>query len=457
MEDLIRNGMGLSRDVPSVFTREWLHQVLLSVLVKNSDGRSLKDVLESFNDHDLGVELVAAAREVFGATPLGTASAPGGPPDPGLVNDLANAVDIPSVMPQLRTAASALWEDPDPQWVQWIQERYVTTLASAMVEAIQSSCPDVDASDLRCDIEVRTEGDIPLGSIHISEDQPGGVGILESFVDRYIEDPRAFWALVTTALGPSDGERVDMNLRHFVTMSHENVIAEPSARIRTATELADLTRGWRDLRHALFTLGIDGDQSIISALATRLIRSGSTRSVEDFVSELLERWDSLETSLGIEVELRVFAHAAASDPDMRRKLHTVVGAQLAQPGWEIGQIVGLLWPRGNRLRAAALRSYSPYVDFHPTERLLFEDITDQRGAVIDADGTNWRRAVDAALRSDGSATIRAPDETRASLVICDLLTEPTSVDVLEIHPRVIGVSRSPAGIDVSVELREAQQ
>jgi hypothetical protein len=458
MEYLVRNSTALSASVPSAFTREWLHQVLLSVLVKNSNGRSLHDVLDSSSDDDLRTDIVDAAREVFGATPVGTTAAAGGPPDPGLVSDLADAVRLPNVISELRGAATALWADPDDHWLPWLQERYLTTLAAAVVDAVQSSCPEVDASDLRCDLDLGPDNGPPAGTLHISEDQPGGVGIIEAVVDRYVEDPRAFWALVTAALGPGDGERVDTNLRHFLAAADEAVIAHPATRIRTATDLTGLTEAWRDLRAALFQVGLDGDQSIVSALATRIIRSGSDSDLERLVANLLARWDALESSLGIEVELRVFAYVAASDADVRRQLQSAIGGNAAtQPGFEIGQIVGLLWPRGNRLRAAALRTYSPYVDFEPTERLLFEAVTVPPGPVVEASRTDWRQEVDALLRTDGIATIRTANETSASAVIRDLLTEPTSVDVLEFHPRVVGVTRSRTGLDLLVELREARQ
>jgi hypothetical protein len=458
MEYLVRSSPALSASVPSSFTREWLHQVLLSVLVKNSNGRSLRDVLDSSSDDDLRTDIVDAAREVFGATPLGTTAAAGGPPDPGLINDLADAVRLPNVVSELRGAAGALWADPDDQWLRWLRKRYLTTLAAAVVDAVQSSCPEVDASDLRCDIDLGSDDGPPVGTIHISEDQPGGVGIIEAVVDRYVEDPRAFWALVSAALGPGDGERVDTNLRHFLAAAGEAAIADPATRIRTATDLTGLTDAWRDLRAALFELGLDGDQSIVSALATRVIRSGSNRDLESLVASLLARWDGIELSLGIEVELRVFAHVAASDDDVRRQLQSAIGGIAAtQPGLEIGQVVGLLWPRGNRLRAAALRTYSPYLDFEPTERLLFETVTVPRGPVVEASRTEWRQDVDALLRTDGIATIRTGNDASASTVIRDLLTEPTSVDVLEFHPRIVGVTRSRAGVDLLVELREARQ
>jgi hypothetical protein len=207
----------------------------------------------------------------------------------------------------------------------------------------------------------------------------------------------------------------------------------------------------------MFQFGLDGDQSIVSALATRILRPGSDRELETFVSDLLQRWDDVEKSLGIEVELRVFAHLAASDGGVRGRLQTAVHGHAAEPGWHLGQIVGLLWPRGNRLRSAALQTYSPYSQFEPTERLLFEDITAPGGTIVDATSVDWRHRLDEALRVDGTATIRAEGDEAAAAAIRDLLTEPTNVDVLEFHPRVVGVTRSAEGIDLLVEIREAVQ
>jgi hypothetical protein len=427
-------------------------------LIDRSNGQALETVLASLTDDELRRRLVDVAREVFGASVVGTVPVGGGPPDPGLVADIDVAVQTPNVIAELRSAASALWGEPGDDWLGWIQERYLTTLGVALIDAIQTSCPDVDASNLRCDLDYETsQVDEVIGTIHISEDQPGGVGVVESFVDRYVEDPRAFWSLVTAALGPCDGERVDANLRRFLAQCDSAAIREAVTRIRSATSLADLTSAWRDLRVTMFQLGLDGDQTIVAALATRIVRPGSNRDRETLVADLLEQWDDLERSLGVEIELRVFAHVAASNADIRRRLQAAVPGQVAEPGWEIGQIVGLLWSRGNRLRAAALRSYSPYVVFQPTERLLFEDITESRGAVVDATSANWRLEVDEALRANGSATIRAENEMMSAAVIRDLLTEPTSVDVLEFHPRVIGIARSAEGLDVLIELREARQ
>ena len=458
MEFVIRTHPRMAALVPSVFTREWLHQVLLSVIVTNSTACTPAEALESMSDAQLQSHMVNAAREVFGAIAIGVgAVVPTGAPDPGLVADLSDALRVSGVIDELRSAASALWIQPNADWLPWLRERQLTTLAAGIVDAIQSACPEADTSDLRCDIESISDGPPATGSIRITEDEPGGIGVIETFVDRYVEDPRGFWALVAAALSECDGERVDRSVRHFLAQCDVAPISNQVSAIRTARDLTELTAAWTGLRAGLFERGIDADQAVVAAIATRIVRPGSTPDVEGLVGDLLRRWDELEESLGVDVELRVFAYLAATDSLIRRRLQALASGRSGGPGWEVGQIVGLLWPRGYRLRAAALQTYSPYRQFEPTERLLFADVVGSRGAVVDAASRQWRKDVDDALRVQGSAVITARSEAVAAAAIRDLMTEPTSVDVLEFHPRVVGVSRSLAGIDISLELREAYQ
>jgi hypothetical protein len=458
MEFLIRNGDRLVELVPSVFTREWLHQILLSVLVVDSQRQSIETTLGAIADHELRTSMLNAAREVFGVLGIGDRANGGdGERDANLIVDIAAALDVPGVMAQMRSAATALSSDSNDSWQAWLDERYLTTLASAVVEAIQSSCPEVDASELRIDITMDTASQQRIAVIHISEDQPGGLGVVEALVDRYVEDPRNFWSLVETALGPCDGERVDENIRSFLTQSSTSPLADRVADIRAANDLTGLTEGWGRLRTTLFEVGMACDHAIVSALSTRLLRPGSGPALEGLVNDLVNRWDAIESRLGIDVELRVFAYVAASDPEVRRRLQGVAFGHAGEHGWEIGQIVGLLWSRGYRLRSSALQTYSPFRKYEPTDRLLFADIVRPPESVVDATSPEWRAAVDTRLREAATVTIRVPTDESATDVIRELLTEPTNVDVLEFHPRVVGLSRSIDGIDVRVELREARQ
>ena len=131
----------------------------------------------------------------------------------------------------------------------WIHERYASTVAAGFIGAVQAMCPDLDVDDLRVDFELlRSDDDRPFARIMVSEDQPGGTGVVETAVERMVGDPRAFWAVVTSVLGPCDGERIDEALRRFLWDRGEGRLANEVDQVRAASTLSATTEAWASLR-----------------------------------------------------------------------------------------------------------------------------------------------------------------------------------------------------------------
>ena len=453
-EHLVLTDSTLVRQVPSSFLREWMAQLSLCAVVTAS--------VEAFgiaelSDVDLSAAMVQAARAVFGAD--GPSDDPTAPThDHGLISDVENSLQDGGIVNALQRCLASLRGPLPTASLTWIRERYASTVAAGFIGAMQAMCPDLDVGDLRADFELlssNTNG--PFARITISEDQPGGTGVVEAAVDRIVEDPRAFWAVVSSVLGPCDGERIDEALRRFLADRAEGRLANEVNLVRTASSLAATTMAWASLRKRMFHSGIAADQTVISALATRLLRPGSDASVEQLCWNLLSHWDGLEDELGVEVDLRVFAYIAAQEDKTRRSLAAITGQTNQDPEWTVGQIVGLLWARGSKLRAASLQSYNPYSKLPDTERLLVESITQAPIATVEFGNPKWRDDLDDQLVLNGIARIDCSDEVEAAGALGELMTVPTAVGVLEFHPRVVGVERSNVAITLIVDIREAQQ
>lgn len=454
-EHLVLTDSVLATRVPSPFLREWIAQLSLCAVVTAS--ASIGSNLAELSDADLVITMVEAARAVFGAE--GPSDDPAVPVhDPGLVTDVEHALRDGENVAALQRCLTVLHRSLPTESLAWIHERYASTVAAGLIGAMQAMCPDLEIDDLRADFELlSSEDDEPFARITISEDQPGGSGVVEAAVDRITEDPRAFWAVVTRVLGPCDGERIDEALRRFLSSRDAGRLANEVDQVRASSTLHATTTAWASLREEMFRSGIDADQTVISALATRLLRPGSDASVERLCRELLGRWDSLEEELGLEVDLRVFAYVAAQDDEIRRALGTITSETDQDPDWIVGQIVGLLWPRGSRLRAASLETYNPYSRPPTTERLLVEPITRAPITTVRFGTADWRDDLDRRLGLDGVARVACTHEAGAADVLRHLLTVPTAVGVLEFHPRVVGVERSNAEISLIVDIREARQ
>ncbi len=454
MEFLARSDPDLQALVPSQFTRDWLQQVLLTALV--TGGRStiaLADVLSGWSDVEMRAAMLAAAQDVFGADPNNPLSTP------GLVQDLTVTLQTPEVVARLRHIAMVLWADPDDSWLPWLRLRHLTTLGAAMVQGVQALCPDVDSGSLRLDLDLENQDARGQGQgiVRLTEDEPGGIGVIETFIDRYVEDPRSYWALVASALGASDAERVNTTVTAILKSLEAGEMRHEVSRVRQATGLSQLTDAWDELRLALFNVGLPSDTSITSALATRTLRPGSTEQVDTLALRLLAMWGELESAVGVEIDLRVFAYVAAQDSAIRARLQTVTQQGSTTASGQIGQIVGLLWPRGFRIRASALDTYNPYVEHEPTEPLLLAHVLTGPQAVIDMTDLDWREQVDRHLGERGTACLRVRDSSHAADALSDLMTRPTAVDVLEVHPRVVAVQRGSFGLMLTLEFREAHQ
>ena len=454
-EHLVRTDSALAIRVPSPFLRDWMAQLSLCAAVTASV--NARTGLAELSDAELSAAMVQAARAVFGAE--APSDDPNEPiPEPGLIADVENALNDDEIVMALQRCLASLRGQLPASSLTWVHERYASTVAAGFVGAVQAMCPDLDVDDLRADIELlSSDDDQPFARITVSEDQPGGTGVVETAVERIAEDPRAFWAVVTSILGPCDGERIDGTLRRFLRDRDEGHLANEVDQIRAASTLSATTMGWASLRERMFQSGIDADETVISALATRLLRPGSDVSVEHLCRDLLSRWDALEDELGLEVDLRVFAYIAARRDEIRRSLAAITSQPNQELEWTVGQIVGMLWSRGSKLRAASLQTYNPYCKPPDTERLLVEPISREPIATVQFGTAAWRDDLDDQLSLSGVAQITCSDESAAADALRELVTVPTAVGVLEFHPRVVGVERSNTEITLTVDIREAQQ
>ena len=159
-------------------------------------------------DADLSAAIAQAARAVFGAE--GPSDDPTEPiHDPGLVADVENALKDGDIVTALQQCLATLRGPLPAASLTWVHERYASTVAAGLIGAIQAMCPDLDVGDLRADFELLSSNDDePFARVTISEDQPGGTGVVETAVDRIAGDP-------TSVLGCSDERPRPMRWRTY--------------------------------------------------------------------------------------------------------------------------------------------------------------------------------------------------------------------------------------------------
>jgi hypothetical protein len=467
--DLARSGEELG-SVANPFARQWLATIYFAAISYDALTRNI-----SLAEADAGLSdgtATIAPSEVL-ETLFQSPAAPDEHDGAGtdlLRQELDALLRDPAVMRDLKKLGRILWEPIDITWEPWLIARFKVTMAAAILEAIRNLCPEIAEDDLVVDIEPgpRAPGDIfdDTGTeIWVSEVTPGGTGNVETFLRHYAEDPRRFYALLSSALRPTDYELVDHQLARFLDLV---VGGQPSADLiktlqtfRSAGGLEESRLAFTELRHRLSDLGFIMFHGFITALGNRILRPGATADGDIFLRDAISEWQHEEERLGVELDTSAIAHQLSQSGSIDQVMAT---AGLPPPrdnlrAWRFNVIYGLLWPRGGAMRRSRLEIYNPFATLPEAERLIVtEHVSDGANRIgLDLDG--WQEAVLKGLAANGCATLvcRIEDRRRLAEALTFLATNPVESDYLAVFARVDGLRRVREFYEVDVEIAEAVQ
>jgi ATP-dependent helicase Lhr and Lhr-like helicase len=345
-----------------------------------------------------------------------------------------------------------LWAADTPQLTASLAQRsYRDTVAAAVLAAALRACPDARERDLIVDVVPESEDG--GAAIWLTETSIGGLGLIEQLAIYYAVDPRRFWGLVDSALGPNDFEYVDATLTRLlkhVNAKPRGVAAQSMARLRSAKSARETDAALRALRDAWADLDGYPGQSAVSALSARLLRHGSTRSTDEMALGVVQAWNGLEQNLGFEVDARVIAFGVGSRQIM------VPGAAGTMTG---DQVFSLLWPRGYQARSQHLAHYQQYAPDPMLDRLMVVAAHDEKLEHIDVTQSGWQAQYVGVLASRGAVVLTAPavQSTALSQALRAVLALPVDRDVLRVYGEVREVLRLGAEVRAVIDVQEAVQ
>jgi hypothetical protein len=460
--------------VANLFQLQWLSHLYMALIVERAllDHVPLEEAQTLLQAESLGPQLRHVLDVMFLSLPISPESELSPDPDaaaPADANDsapprqrlhqaLSDLASDPIVFTRLATHAGVLWGSPDERWQAWAAKRFATTLGAALLEATNRMCRDVGAQNLVLDTDVDQHGG--TCDIWLSEPSIGGGGIVEEFVHRYTDDPRRFFRLVESALGPSDFEVVDGELGRALDLAGSDPeIKQRLLDIRSAESQAAIMSAVRDLLTILAARGVAVSHPVVAGLNARILRPGSSSRTDALLRGLIHQWQDEEARLGVEIDARIFAYLASASDDVDRAVTPPPGALGDARQHRFATIYGLLWPRGSAVRAASLRPANPYHPLPPTDRLLVLSALHTTTAVVMLDDPSWRENLALALVGSGTAVLSAsPTDTRnLRRAVIEIQSIPIEAGYLMLHPRVIGFARDGGRLRVSLELREAFQ
>jgi hypothetical protein len=476
-----RHGAALEALEPNGFLRNWMAEIFLTAVMQRcvQAGEGLRTALDwvAASPENLVLESILETLfqvPSFSDDPDGDDNddhalethEQGKDPD-RLRTKLRKSLARADVLATLHDIGGYLVEQVDASWDDWLTRVMKQTLAAALVDAIQTSCPQVDADDLAVDVHSGPTdgGDIEPGHrIWISEVNPGGNGLIEQVIETLATDPAGFFRQVETALAMSEFEVIDEQLRNFMgrigsPVPDRELLGRVQA-VRLCETAQQAQEAIAALRHQLVELGHNVFHGYVSALANRILRPGTPDQLDSILAQLLDSWADLERRLGIEVDARVICAIFSRDtridsafggagvdlpPDSQRQV------------WRFSMLMGIIWARGHSLRANALPLQQRY-ELIPavTERLVLRRWLTPLDAPVQVVQTDWLEQVHARLRSRGRASVSLPHDRQVlSHVVQAVITQPAQLEYLNVYPRLSSVARTVDAIELRLELAEA--
>jgi hypothetical protein len=462
-----QHGPALAGAVGNVFLRGWLAQIfkVAAVRLAQEEGTSLGAAIEKLRHPAEQPRLRDVLITIFqspDASDDDDQPAPGR--EPRLRARLSQAFADATTRDALATLAHKILAEPiDAAWDGWLRRVQLQTFAAALMDAIQQACPQVDPDDLMVDTDPGpTEEGTERAEVElwISEANPGGNGLIEQVVEAMATRPDHFYRRIEAALGPSEFEQIDIQLRDYLQRiggsTPETAWIDATQAVRSASSTQEAQTSLLSLRQFLAAQGHGVFHGYISAISNRLLRPNSPPDLDQLLAELLQAWESLETRLGVEVDARVMCAVFSQDPRIDAAFAAadfqVPANQLVT--WRFSILLGVLWARGHGLRAHALPVTERFAETPmTTDRLLLAPWMSPPQRSLPADAADLQEQLHQQLRQTGQAIVCAePDPTQIQRVIRLAATVPVQLEYLNVYPRLTSVVRAMGSVALHFEL-----
>lgn len=476
LRERVLNDSDLALDA-NWFQRDWLFQVYFSAILSTAqrvEASTLEEAAKRLHSDDSTAAFEEVLAGIFQGGNISdddeeesgesTDGGSAGPPA-RLRERLTDLLARPRVLKRLQALGRELWEPDLSGWGAWLAARAHETLAEAVLYACQQIAPQHVAIDtLLLDLQ-RLPGatltDDGLGEIWVTESTLGGVGVVEAIARRFAADPHVLFRALEAAIAPTDLEAASLSLDRFMELAvNDTAVARHVADVRRQSDHGPRNRARAALYGELSARGVAIDHAFSSALNHRLLRYGSSPSLDQLLSDVLILWKSLEQQFRVAIDLRVFAYLASSDSSLGPRIREVVREVTGHaPSLNemVGVLAGLLWPRPAEVRTRFFESYSPFrVRGYSDPSLIRELMNRQELQRVWLSGPTWESDAREALGSTAGVQLLAEIGSEATLssAVLRLIATPVDLDFLQFFPVVEQVHRGQEYSSVTLLLRE---
>jgi hypothetical protein len=305
----------------NVFQTEWMAQISISMLTATAIRKKI--LLPEAQQRLNSIRPEAARRVLEAIFQVRGVGLSGNEEEPRLKQDLLDLWRNATIVSEIERLESALWNNPPgPDFNEWIQKRYLATLAQALRVAVVTVSDQVSEEDLVVDV-------ISLNDNHeilITEKSSGGLGQMESIVREIKDDPRFFLDALEYALVDCPRDSWASNLFAITKCAYKEhldgsgTLIDAFSEVRNASNFGMLEAAKESLISAFHSRGINQQRNTISAVSMKLLRPGSSKNTDGLTYLLNESWHRQNNKIGLEIPVRTFAYLVSEYPPSFRRL-----------------------------------------------------------------------------------------------------------------------------------------
>ncbi|MGY1680619.1 protein DpdJ [Geodermatophilus sp. SYSU D01176] len=431
-------------DIANVFQRQWLAEIYLHAFIAQGlAGQNLTEIPANLAAGRWADDLAQFLAIAYRADPNGVAG------QSRTITDLTALSADTSVRAVLEEHGDLLVTPNLYGYTSDLLERvFLDTLANAVLTATEETLPDAQETDLAVDVEFDLE--TRRYRVIVSETSIGGLGLIEGLHRDYTQDPRRFWDAVARACAPTEAEDVDKAMQDVLVdvLNPAHRLAQSVAAFRNATGIAAMDGALDSLLTAWTESDGPPGHLLVSTFAARLLRPGSTPTIDHLVANLATAWTQQEARIGVEIDARTLLFHADQGH---------LGFSLAPLTSDAA--FSLLWLRGPQARVQRLEHWHPYRDNVVIERLALESVIRDRTTAVDVTRPHWLEDYIKAIESDGRVVLTAPYPQRA--VLAESIRQATVTAAerngLRVYGRITGILQRHGTLQANFSLAEELQ
>jgi hypothetical protein len=354
------------------------------------------------------------------------------------------------------------FDQPDPDaYGRWLRTTIHETLGEALLQACINTAPRHAALDTLL-VDIDTDRPDSTVRIWITESTLGGAGVIQAFAEAFTSEPRALFRAIEAAIAPSDLELASYGLRQFVDLATTDAeIEDLTAQLRSSQGHLESKQLRERLYHSLSARGVQLSHGLSVSLNARLLRPGSTATVDRLLARLIGHWEELEQRFGVAIGLREFCCIALRNRSLRDEVMAALGnlpGASPQDADIIAVLSGLLWPKGIEIRQRTLQSYNPFRPRRLTDPALIRHLLlDPNLAVIElTEDDTWYPRFAEAIAQHGIAQLAAPRgaDRRIRSAIVRIVSSAVDVGFLQFFPYLERIEQDEHAMRVVFTIRE---